>query len=210
MIPHRYIVVEGPMGSGRAELARRLAAHWGVRMVEDAASNPFLPRFYRSMPHHALATQLSFLTQRADIARQMLDGDLMATPLVSDFLFEKDELFARLVLDGDELALYRRIARELLPEHPAPDLVIYLDCPVDKLLERVSARPQDGDARLPDGYLRRVHAAYADFLHQYDAAPVLIVNTEHLDLVEGDEDFELLLRCISEMRGQRSYFNKSV
>ncbi|MEO3959731.1 deoxynucleoside kinase, partial [Chromobacterium piscinae] len=107
----RYVVVEGPIGSGKSSLARRLSEYWGVQLkAEDPAANPFLPRFYRNMPAHALSTQLSFLLQRADIAREMMSGELQAAPLVSDFLFEKDALFARLNLDEHELAVYQRLA----------------------------------------------------------------------------------------------------
>ncbi|AUH51898.1 deoxynucleoside kinase [Chromobacterium sp. ATCC 53434] len=207
----RYVVVEGPIGAGKSSLARRLSEYWGVQLkVEDPAANPFLPRFYRNMPAHALSTQLSFLLQRADIAREMLAGDLQAAPLVSDFLFDKDQLFARLNLDEHELALYQRLAPQALPEYPVPDLVIYLQASEDILLQRVAARAIDYEVNFPEGYLKRVHAGYSEFFHQYESAPLLIVNTDHLNLVDGDEDFELLIRCIAEMRGQRSYFNKSV
>jgi deoxyadenosine/deoxycytidine kinase len=195
----RYIVVEGPIGVGKSSLARRLALHRGVDLVaENPDANPFLPRFYRNFQHHALSTQLAFLMQRADLAHQMLKGDLLARPVVGDFLFEKDGLFARLNLDEAELALY-----------PVPDLVIYLQASEDTLLSRVASRGADYEVNFPEGYLKRVHAAYSEFFHQYEAAPLLIVNTDHLNLVEGQDDFDLLLRCISEMRGQRSYFNKS-
>ncbi|MDF0605224.1 deoxynucleoside kinase [Neisseriaceae bacterium TC5R-5] len=206
----RYVVVEGPIGVGKSSLARRLSEYWGVRLLaENPASNPFLPRFYRNLASNGLSSQLSFLLQRATSAEQMLDGDLLASPLVSDFLFEKDALFASLNLDEDELALYKQLAQRLMPQHPAPDLVIYLQASEEVLLKRVAARAIEYEIHFPEVYLKRVHGAYNEFFHQYEAAPLLIVNTDHLNLVEGDEDFELLIRCISEMRGQRSYFNKS-
>ena len=207
-----YVVVEGPIASGKSALARRLADHWSVQLLaESTAENPFLDRFYRNQPYHGLATQLSFLLQRADAARAMLHGELLAAPLVTDFLFEKDSLFAELTLEDDELALYRRIAPSVLHEYPVPDLVIYLQTSPEIVQQRLDKAVANGSMMaLPDGYVPRVHTAYSTFFHAYDGAPLLIVNTDHLDLVEGEEDFGLLLRCISEMRGQRSYFNKGI
>ena len=210
MHPLRYVVVEGPIGAGKSTLARRLAEHWQVDLLAEAPErNPFLPRFYRSMAHHALSTQLSFLLERQAAARLMISGELCGVPVVSDFLFEKDALFAQANLDADEFALYQRMAPALLPAYPSPDLVIYLEASEDVLLSRVAQRGAEYETPFPEGYLKRIHAAYQQFFHRYEGAPLLIVNTDHLNLVEGREDFELLLRCISEMRGQRSYFNKS-
>lgn len=207
----RYVVVEGPIGAGKSVLARRLAEHWGMTLAAECPEdNPFLPRFYRQFQHHALATQLHFLLQRRKTARAMLQGDLFNQPVVSDFMFEKDDLFARINLDAPELALYRDIAGELAIERPTPDLLIYLDASPETLLARIAARVPGPDASFPDGYIKRVHAAYSEFFYEYEAAPLLIVNTDHLNLLDSQEDFELLLRCIGEMRGQRSYFNKSV
>jgi len=210
MSNRRYVVVEGPIGAGKTTLARRLAEHWGMRLVaEQPEANPFLPRFYRHFQYHALSTQLSFLLARAQIAKDMLHGDLMGQPLVSDFMFERDSLFARINLDDQELALYQQLTRLVELEHPTPDLVIYLQASPDKLQARSAQRDADHDKNFPEGYLKRVQAAYSEFFYQYEDAPLLIVNTDHLNLVDSREDFDLLLRCISEMRGQRSYFNKS-
>jgi len=206
----RYVVVEGPIGCGKSGLARRLADYWQVRLLaEEGGQNPFLERFYRHPPYHALSTQLHFLMRRADMAHGMLDGDLLSAPLVADFLFDKDAMFAEQTLDKDELALYQRIVQRFLPEHPVPDLVIYLQASPETVSKRLAARSAAGETiAMPEGYVQRMHEAYSTFFHAYEAAPLLIVNTDHLDLVEGEEDFGLLLRCISEMRGQRSYFNK--
>lgn len=204
MSGYRYVVVEGPAGVGKGRLAERLARHWGMRFVADPVEkNPFLDRFLRGLPRHGLATQLSFLTERAALAHEMLHGELMREPLVSDFLFERDAQYARLVLDNDEYELYRHLAQPTLPEYPAPDLVIYLQSSLEASVTKLA---QTG---VPKGLLERTHQAYSAFFHQYELAPVLIVNADHVNL-DTPEDFELLLRCISEMKGQRSYFNKAV
>lgn len=200
----RYVVVEGPAGVGKGLLAEKLARHWGMRYLADPVDrNPFLDRFLRGLPHHGLATQLSFLTDRAALAHDMLHGELMREPLVSDFLFERDGLYASLTLDNDEYDLYRHLAQPTLPEYPAPDLVIYLQPSLDTSIAKLT------QTRVPQGLMERTHEAYSALFHQYEHAPLLIVNADHVNL-DMPEDFELLLRCITEMKGQRSYFNKAV
>jgi deoxyadenosine/deoxycytidine kinase len=204
MAGFRYVAVEGPAGVGKRQLAERLARYWNMRFLADPVDkNPFVERFLRGLPYHALSTQLAFLTERAALAREVLHGELLREPLVTDFMFERDELFARLTLEEDEYTLYRRLAQPTLPEHPAPDLVIYLQPSLEASLGR------QRETGVPAGLLERVHEAYSLFFHQYEVSPVLIVNADHVNL-DSAEDFELLLRCISEMRGQRSYFNKAV
>jgi deoxyadenosine/deoxycytidine kinase len=210
MTHKRYVVVEGPIAAGKSTLAQRLATHWGASLVtEHPENNPFLARFYRQFQHHALATQLSFMLERAQTAREMLHGELLNQPVVADFLFEKEAMFARLNLDEQELQLYQRLYAAVGLEHPTPDLVIYLQASPETLMSRIADRGLDQEKNFPEGYLKRVHAAYSEFFHQYDAAPLLIVNTDHLNWVDSQDDFDLLLRWINEMRGQRSYFNKS-
>ena len=208
MIPYRHIAIEGPVGVGKTALARKLAEHCQLRLCADPArGNPFLTRFYQNMSHHALATQLYCLRERASAARERC-AESEPSACVSDFLFDKDALFARLTLDADELALYESLRPALLPaELPQPDLVVYLQAPTEMLSRRIAAR---GELAFPDGYLKRIDAAYSEFFMQYEAAPVVMVNTERLDFVDKPEDFELLLRCISEAKGQRSYFNVAV
>lgn len=210
MSQFHYVVVEGPIGAGKSELAKRLAAYWNVQLVaEMPEENPFLQRFYRNVTQLGLATQLYFLKQRAELVNKMLHGDLLVQPVVSDFLFDKDAVFARQILDEAEFALYRYISGKLMPEYPLPDLIIYLQASLDVVHKRVAAKGNEDEKNFPDGYLSRIHTAYSEFFHQYEAAPVLIVNTDHLDFNSGD-DFELLLNCIHEVRGPRSYFNKSI
>lgn len=205
----RYVAIEGLVGTGKTTLAKRLAAHWKADLLlESPESNPFLPRFYQNMRHYAFTAQVRFLLERAEHCRRLLSGE-MATPVVADYLFDKDALFARLNLDDDEMPLYRALQQKFLPEHPLPDLVIMLQASPEVAARRIAARGNAYEFNFPDGYLRRLETVYNDFFHHYDAAPVLAVNTDNLNLAESDEDFEWLLRCIADMRGTRSYFNKS-
>ena len=133
----RYIVVEGPIGAGKTTLARQLAQHIDADMLlEQPEDNPFLARFYEDMARFALPTQLTFLFQRVDQLRALAQLDMFRRPTVSDFLLDKDPLFARLNLTDDEYALYEKVYRHQKPLTPTPDLVIYLQAPVDTLLAR--------------------------------------------------------------------------
>ena len=204
----RHIVVEGPIGAGKTSLARRFIDAWGARPVlEDATANPFLERFYREGKRHALPTQLFFLFQRAEQLRALAQRDLFAESIVGDFLLEKDPLFASMTLDDDELRLYRTIYDNLSPHAPRPDLVIYLQASPDTLVARVQRRGLPMEAAIAEPYLRGLADAYSRFFHNYEDAPVLIVNTERLNPAERDEDFAMLVQRLLEMRGRRSFFN---
>ena len=205
---YRYIVVEGPIGVGKSSLARLLAEQTGAgTLLEQPVDNPFLASFYQAPRRWALATQLFFLFQRV----QLLDGlkqlDLFHTLVVGDFLLQKDPLFARLTLADDEMRLYETILAQLAPAVVAPDLVIYLQAQADTLIDRVARRGDPIEAGISESYLRSLVDAYTRFFHQYDAAPVLMVNTEHLNPIDRDADFALLLSRIEKMRGRREYFN---
>jgi len=207
----RYVVVEGPVGVGKTSLARRLAQHFGaVTLLEKPDENPFLANFYRDPPRYALATQLFFLFQRGNEVRDLAQMDLFSSNTVADYLFEKDMLFAQLNLNDEEFALYQQIYHSLQLQAPAPDLVIYLQAEPETLAERVHFRGQQYEHAISDDYLFRVAKGYSDFFYHYDAAPVLMVNAEHLNFGEGDEDFSLLLQRIEEMRGPREFFSRGV
>ncbi|MBV8465323.1 MAG: deoxynucleoside kinase [Burkholderiales bacterium] len=207
---YRYIVVEGPIGVGKTTLARKLGEHLGASMLlENPDAIPFLPKFYLDMTRYALPTQLSFLFQRVDQVASLAQMDLFGGATVADFLFDKDPLFAEMILNDDEFRLYSDIYRHLRVQAPTPDLVIYLQADIDTLIDRVRSRSRDYESKIGDGYLRKLTERYSRFFYDYADAPVLIVNTENLNLVENADDFRLLLRRIEGMRSSREYFNKA-
>ncbi len=205
---YRYVVVEGPIGVGKTSLARRLGEHVGMEvMLEKPDENPFIAQFYADPARYALQVQLFFLFQRISEVRTLAQMDLFQTSTVADYLFEKDALFARLNLSDDEFALYQNIYHALAPQAPAPDLVIYLQASPDTLVERVRRRSIGYERQIADSYLARLAQSYSDFFYHYDAAPVLVVNSENLNFVDNDEDFGLLVQRIEGMRGAREFFS---
>jgi deoxyadenosine/deoxycytidine kinase len=207
-VPHRYIVVEGPIGVGKTSLARRLAASLGAETVfEQADENPFLERFYRNPKAGALPAQLYFLFQRAQQLAALRQDDLFAPLRVADYLLAKDRLFAQLTLDADEFGLYEQIHAKLAIDAPRPDLVVYLQAPVTVLMERIARRGIGYEGRISADYLERLNGAYAQFFLDYDAGPLLIVNAASIDPLNNDADYQELLGAISRMRSGRLYYN---
>lgn len=207
-LTHRYVVVEGPIGVGKTSLARRLAASWNAELVlEQAEANPFLERFYRDPASSALPAQLHFLFQRSQQLSALRQDDLFAALRVADYLLEKDRLFARVTLDETEFALYEQVYARMVVDPPRPDLVIYLQAPVDVLLERISRRRIQAEQLIERAYLEKLNDAYARFFHDYDAAPLLIVNAATLDPLASEEDYAELLGAIGRMKRGRLYFN---
>ena len=205
---HRYVVIEGPIGVGKTSLARRLARSFGSELVlEQDDENPFLERFYRNPRAAAFQTQLYFLFQRARQLQDLRQADLFETVRVADYLLDKDRLFARLTLDEEEFTLYEQVYARLAIDAPVPDLVVYLQAPVDVLLERIARRGIEYEQRIERRYLERVAEAYARFFLEYDAAPVLIVNAAEIDPVGDDADYAGLLDAIVPPRRGRHYFN---
>jgi deoxyguanosine kinase len=204
----RYLVVEGPIGAGKTSLARRLAGRLSAElMLEQPAENPFIARFYQDMTRYALPTQLFFLFQRARMIEPLKQPDMFARPTVADFLLEKDLLFARVTLSGDEYSLYQKIYESLRPQAPAPDLVIYLQAQPAVLAERVRRRAAGFERGISEEYLALLAESYARFFYHYTAAPVLIVNSENLNFGERDADFDLLVSRVRGMKSRREFFN---
>lgn len=203
----RYIVVEGPIGAGKTSLARRLAASLEANSIlEQPEANPFLARYYNDMDRWGLATQLSFLFQRTDLLDEVHRELQRGKRVVSDFLRDKDPIFAGLALSADEDALYQSVYTQVRPDTPVPDLVIYLQARPETLIERVRKRGMDAERRVTENYLQQVSQRYAQFFHHYDAAPLFIVDTDQLNPIDDDADFELLLTHLRRMRGFREFF----
>lgn len=205
---HRFIVLEGPIGVGKTSLATRIGQSLNAELLlEHADQNPFLERFYRNPRSGALPAQLYFLFQRAQQLAALKQHDLFAPVRVADYLFDKDRLFARVTLEDEEFRLYEQVHARLAIDAPAPDLVVYLQAPVDVLLERIARRGIRYENYIERAYLERVHAAYARFFHEYSGAPLLIVNAAAIDPLNNASDFDELLGAIGRMRRGRLYYN---
>jgi deoxyguanosine kinase len=207
-VPHQLIVVEGPIGVGKTSLVRRLCSSLSAEEVlEQAAQNPFLERFYRNPRAGALPTQLYFLFQRAQQLSSLKQQDLFARVRVADYLLEKDRLFARVTLDDAEYSLYEQVYAKLDIQTAKPDLVVYLQAPVDVLLERIARRGIEYEQHIERAYLERLNEAYARFFHEYEAAPLLIVNAASIDPINNQADYDELLAAVRRMKRGRLYYN---
>ncbi len=203
-----FIVVEGPIGVGKTSLARRLGETFGSELLlEGAADNPFLERFYRNPRAAALQTQLFFLLQRTQQLQELRQGDMFEPVRVADFLMDKDQLFARLTLDHEEYKLYEQVYSHLTVDVPKPDLVIYLQAPVDVLIKRIGKRGIAWERNMGASYLESLCDAYTRFFHFYDEAPLLIVNAAEFNPLENDSDYQALLERMAVATSGRHYFN---
>jgi deoxyadenosine/deoxycytidine kinase len=207
-LPYRYVVIEGPIGVGKTTLAKRLAERYQADLLlEQAEDNPFLERFYKNPRQGAFPAQLFFLFQRSQQLKELRQSDLFSSTRISDFLLEKDQLFARMNLDSEEFSLYTQIYDRLAIEAPKPDLVVYLQAPVGVLQERIARRGVSYELGMDKDYLKRVVDSYTQFFHMYDSTPLLIVNVTDINWVDNAQHFEELLNEILKPRRGRHYFN---
>lgn len=204
----QYIVVEGPIGVGKTTLARRLAESFGSDLLlEGAEENPFLERFYQDPRSVALQTQLFFLFQRAQQLKALRQGDMFQPVRVADYIMEKDRLFAELTLDAEEFKLYEQVYAHVTLDAPQPDLVVYLQAPIDILRRRINERGRGYEKSMEPDYLQRLSESYMQFFHHYNRAPLLIVNAAEIDFANNQQDYELLLEEVRKIRSGRHYFN---
>lgn len=205
-----YIAVEGPIGVGKTTLAKRLAATFNYDiLLEEPETNPFLERFYRDRRAHALPVQLHFLFQRMQKLQALRQGDIFQQVRVSDFLIDKDPLFARVTLEDDEYWLYQTVYDNIITDPPKPDLVIYLQAPTATLYERLQRRGNAIEKPIEESYLQQLNDAYTQFFYHYDDTPLLIVNTSEINLAnqENETDYQNLVRYILQTRSGRHYYN---
>jgi deoxyadenosine/deoxycytidine kinase len=204
----RHVAVEGPTGAGKTALAERLATRLDATLVLEETENPFLADFYADRPGAALQTQLFYLLSRHRQQTALQQADLFSQTTVSDYLFDKDKIFAYLNLDDNELFIYQRLYDLLSRDVPAPDLVIYLQTPTDVLLRRARSRAADSDSNafeLDASYLHELNEAYHHFFFHYDATPLLVVETSQFN-AESDDALDDLIRQLDQrVAGTRYY-----
>ncbi len=204
----RYIAVEGPIGVGKTTLAKNIAQLFNYDvLLEQPEENPFLERFYRAPRTVALQTQLFFLFQRTNQLQELRQNDLFEPVRVADFLMEKDQLFAQVTLDDDELKIYQQVYDRLTLDAPVPDLVIYLQAPSKVLNDRIRQRGIASEQNISPEYLEALNEAYTQFFHYYDSSPLLIVNAQDLDLANNKQHFQQLIETLLTIKSGRHYYN---
>ena len=203
--PPRFIVIEGPLRVGKTTLARILTERLHARRIYDCEDNPFLADFYKEKPGSALRAQMYFLMERQKRVREALAAET-AAPVLSDFLMEKDRIFANLNLDNEELKLYERYYEALTADIPAPDLVIYLQAKPEVLRSRIVKKASKDETQISQEYIEEVAAAYEHFFYRYAKSDLLVINTSDIDFVERSEDLQQLLRRLQDPVKGTQYF----
>ena len=205
----KYIVIEGIIGSGKTSLAQKLAQKLNSKLIEEEfENNPFLGKFYEDRRRFAFQTQMFFLVNRYKQQQQLNQEDLFANYIVSDYMFNKDQIFAYLNLEGEELKLYENIFPLLERELRKPDLVVYLQSTVDRVMSNIKRRGRKIERWITRNYLNELNEAYNDYFFKYNQTPLLIVNSVEIDFVKNESDFEELYKQIfREEKGFMTYFN---
>ena len=204
----KYIAIEGPIGVGKTTLANKIAETFNYdAFLEQPAENPFLKNFYRNPSQSALATQLFFLFQRMHQIQDLKQWSLFENVRVADFLIEKDRLFAEVTLSAEEMILYEKVYEHITLDAPTPDLVIYLQAPIEILKERITKRGNINEQYLTLDYLERLNDAYARFFLNYNDAPLLIINASDINLESNEADYESLISMIMSNPKGKNFVN---
>ena len=204
----KYIIIEGPIGVGKTSLSNKLALEWDADLVlENIDDNPFLSKFYKNPREVSLQTQLYFLLTRTRQVQAFKQQDIFSNARVSDFMLQKDRLFAQVTLNNEEYDLYDQLYSYMTVDIPKPDLIIYLQAPVSTLMKRIKKRGRDFEKYIDTEYLERLNAMYLKFFNTYNASPLLIVNAEDIDFVNNKNDYKNLLDKIYSIEKGRHYFN---
>ena len=205
----RHIAIEGVIGAGKTTLAAMIAERLAGRLVlEKFEENPFLPKFYEDAEHYAFQTQIFFLLSRFRQQQEFFQADLFHNYIISDYIFEKDKIFAYLTLQDDELKLYEMVMNAVEKKIPAPDLVVYLQSSVERLMANIRKRARSYETNMSEEYIRDLNEAYNYFFFRYKASPLLIVKTTDIDFVQNPQDFEdLLQQILRPSRAPVEYYN---
>jgi len=206
----KHIVIEGPIGVGKSSLCRKIVEHCGGHLyLEQPAENPFLASFYKNREQFALSTQLFFLMQRLEQREELTSLEIngVVDNIVADFMIEKDPLFAELTLSGDELSLYRKVFDRVCIQKTKPDLVVFLQAPVDVLKKRIKKRDIKFELKIEKNYLESLSAAYTEFFHEYIDAPLLIVNAAEFNPIDDQAHLAALLEEINKVQAGKHFFN---
>mgnify|MGYP001825320271 CR=1 FL=1 len=207
----QYVIIEGVIGAGKTTLAQMTSARYGARLIlEQPDENPFLSKFYTDRPRWAFQTQLSYLASRFRQQQELLKRDLFQQVMISDYAFDKDRIFARINLTGDELQLYETLYGLMQPTTAVPDLVVYLQSSTDRLMANIRKRARSYEAAMEESYIESLNEAYNNYFFHYTASPLLIVNATNLDFVARPGDLEELMRQIETLRHPgTTYYNPS-
>lgn len=208
----KYIAIDGVIGAGKTSLAKKLSEKLNAKLVlEEFEENPFLGKFYEDRKRYAFQTQMFFLVNRFKQQEQFNQEDLFTDYVVSDYMFDKDQIFAYLNLSGEELKLYESVFPLLKRDLRQFDLVIFLQASVDRLIYNIKNRNRPIEKNITRSYIRELSEAYNNFFFKYNSTPLLIVNTTDIDFVKKEEDFdELFKQIFREDRGFIEYFNPKI